>query len=50
VRKDVRICGYFSKPKQVHEQTRLGNVGVRCRNAVFPNNPTLKTRAEKFAK
>jgi len=26
--KDVRICGCFSKPKRVHEQTRLGNNGL----------------------
>ena len=26
--KDVKICGYFAKPKGVHKQKSLGNTGI----------------------
>jgi hypothetical protein len=29
VTKDVPIRGYFSKPKEVHEQKNLGNTGLK---------------------
>jgi hypothetical protein len=28
--KDVRICGYFSKPRGVREQRSLGNTALVC--------------------
>ena len=30
VNKDVRICGYFPKPKGVREQTRFGNTDLNA--------------------
>jgi hypothetical protein len=30
VSKDVRIRGYFSKPKRVREQNSLGNIDIYC--------------------
>jgi hypothetical protein len=28
VTKDVKICGYFAKPKGAHKQKSLGNTGI----------------------
>jgi hypothetical protein len=43
VSKDVRICGYFSKPKGVREQNRFGNTDINYTgtNSYLPLAPAL---------
>jgi len=48
--KDVRICGYFSKPKPVHKQTSLGNIGLRHKGLQVSPKPHFKDVGKKSAK